>query len=195
MKAFSAETIKAFNFAREAHKAVNQKRKYSGEDYIIHPIRVVDILVKAGENNQELFQAAFLHDVLEDVAPVLPYYSAETIEQEFGSNVVELVKELTDEFTSTSYPTTNRPARKKLEAERLGRISDNAKKIKLADLIDNTSDIMANDKGFAKVYIQEKKKVLDEFAKTVSVSSDPVLRSLFAQAYKQVHAYNSEQHH
>lgn len=176
----------AFEFAKAAHRSINQKRKYSGEDYIIHPIRVVNLLESVGESDQEVLQAAYLHDVLEDVAPVNPVYRAERIKEEFGPRVLELVQELTDEYTSEKYPAINRAARKKQEAVRLSNISVGAMKIKLADLIDNTSDITKNDPGFARVYLEEKRRIIELMGPVVERSTDSVLKSLYKFASIQV---------
>jgi len=56
---------KARYFATAAHAAVGQKRKYSDDDYIVHPIRVAN-LVKQYGGTEEMIAAAYLHDVVED---------------------------------------------------------------------------------------------------------------------------------
>jgi GTP pyrophosphokinase len=76
---------KAFEFADRAH--AGQKR-YSGEDYIIHPVEVAKILLDLHPDMAAL-QAALLHDVTEDT----PVPLAE-IEQNFGSEVAALVQGL-----------------------------------------------------------------------------------------------------
>lgn len=63
---------KVLEFATQAHKG--QKRKYTGADYITHPIAVAEILVKDGRgviifDDYDIEMAksiAYLHDVLED---------------------------------------------------------------------------------------------------------------------------------
>ena len=147
---------KAKLFATVAHAAVGQKRKYSGDDYIVHPIRVAR-LVKEHGGTDEMIAAALLHDVIEDthVSPAL-------IAEEFGWVVFKLVLELTD----TSKPEDgNRAVRKGIDAKRLGMASEQAQIIKLADLIDNSADIVANDPSFAKVFLKEKANLLDIMTK------------------------------
>jgi len=39
---------KARYFATAAHAAVGQKRKYSDDDYIVHPIRVANLVKQYG---------------------------------------------------------------------------------------------------------------------------------------------------
>ncbi len=77
---------KAYYFAEEAHK--NQKRA-SGEDYFTHPFCVAEILIGLSMDANTIM-AAFLHDVLEDT-PV----TAKNIEEEFSSEVLELVEGVT----------------------------------------------------------------------------------------------------
>jgi hypothetical protein len=52
-------------------------------------------------------------------------------------------------------PGLNRAERKRLEAIRLGSISDRAQTIKYADFLNNGEDILVQDPKFAKVYIRE----------------------------------------
>src|SRR5689334_7716319 len=51
------------DFADKAHG--NQTRRYSSDRYIIHPIRVLQI-VQQYTNDQAMLAAALLHDVIED---------------------------------------------------------------------------------------------------------------------------------
>ena len=52
-------------FATAAHAAIGQKRKYSGDDYIVHPARVASIVTRHG-GTDEMIAAAWLHDTVED---------------------------------------------------------------------------------------------------------------------------------
>src|SRR5690606_42105221 len=64
--------------------------------------------------------------------------------------------------------------------ERIGNISNQAKTIKLADLIDNTSSIVQYDKGFAVTYLNEKRymlNVLEGGYKVLLIKAQKVLRS------------------
>ncbi|EOV0648224.1 hypothetical protein L400_04643 [Enterobacter hormaechei] len=53
---------KAHMFAAGAHGGVGQKRKYTGEDYINHPVAVREIVAWHG-GTVEMQIAALLHDV------------------------------------------------------------------------------------------------------------------------------------
>lgn len=179
-------SARAFEYAKAAHGSINQRRKYSGDPYIVHPMAVAKILTDAGVTDQNIICAAFLHDVLEDVWPVNPVYRPDSIDELFGRTVLSYVWELTDSFTKENYPDLNREERKKREAARLAGISESALKVKLADLIDNTSDITRNDPGFAKVYLREKEKILAALHPRMIDCKDPILLELYHRAKTQV---------
>ena len=146
---------KAIVVSREAHESIGQKRKYSGEPYYFHPLAVAELVSQVTED-EEILAAACLHDVLEDVTPLNPRYDAAFIEKEFGSEVLGLVLELTNEYEKIKYPSLNRKERKRLEHERLSKVSDGAKLIKRADLHHNSTE-MPSDDGFTKKWLDEKK--------------------------------------
>jgi len=142
------EILKTIEFATQAHG--DQKRKYTGEPYITHPISVAKRIEGLGIDG-DILHAAILHDVVEDT-PI----SLNEIRMEFGDRIANLVEELTDVYTPVNYPNLNRKERKKLEIERLSKISPEAQTIKLSDIIDNLPSIMEGDPGFGRVYLQEK---------------------------------------
>jgi (p)ppGpp synthase/HD superfamily hydrolase len=140
----------ALDFATAAH--TGQKRKYTGEDYIVHPMEVAEI-VKTVAYTPEMIAAALLHDVVEDTD-----VSLEDISIKFGPNIADLVCDLTD----VSKPEDgNRAARKALDRAHTAQASAAAKTIKLADLISNSRSIVEFDPKFAKVYLKEKALLLD----------------------------------
>ncbi len=141
-------------FATEAHKG--QKRKYTGEDYIVHPISVSKLVKKHG--GSEIQQAgALLHDVVEDTQ-----YTLADINANFGSQVATLVKWLTD----TSRPEDgNRKTRKEIDRNRLGSAPADVQMIKLADMIDNSTTIFTLDKNFAPVFKREMGELVDAMTK------------------------------
>jgi len=141
----------ALAFATEAHASIDQRRKYTGEPYIVHPIAVAE-LVRSVPHTEAMIAAAYLHDVVEDT-PV----SLAEIEAQFGAEVAMLVGWLTD----VSRPGDgNRTVRKALDLAHTARAPAAAKTIKLADLIDNTRTISARDPGFWRVYRREKAAML-----------------------------------
>lgn len=152
----------ALEFATKAHQSIGQKRKYTFEDYINHPIAVSKLIKDFVflDFHEDLICAALLHDVVEDVYPVNSYYSIHTIEKIFGVMVARYVEGLTDVYTKEEFPNIRRKERKLLECYRLSKTSGAVKTIKLADLIDNTSSIVKHDPVFAKLYLEEKEEML-----------------------------------
>ena len=158
---------KAEQFAVQAHGP--QKRKYSGEPYIVHPIEVSQI-VRTVPHTNAMVAAAILHDVIEDTEATY-----DDVVVNFGVIIADLVNELTD----VSKPEDgNRAVRKALDRAHLAKASADAQTIKLADIISNSKDIKENDPSFAKVYIPEMKALLEVLDKGDS--------ELIKQAEKQV---------
>ncbi|MCF0219571.1 MAG: bifunctional (p)ppGpp synthetase/guanosine-3',5'-bis(diphosphate) 3'-pyrophosphohydrolase [Muribaculaceae bacterium] len=79
--------VRAFNFAREAHKGV---RRRSGEPYILHPIAVAKIASQEIGLGSTSICAALLHDVVEDTD-----YTVEDIANLFGEKIANIVAGLT----------------------------------------------------------------------------------------------------
>jgi len=78
---------KAFLFAEEKHKG--QKRR-SGEDYILHPVRVA-IETSKLKLDANAIASALLHDVIEDTNT-----TKEDLLREFNEDVAFLVESLTN---------------------------------------------------------------------------------------------------
>ena len=128
-----AELLRALRFAAQRHSS--QRRK-GGDDipYINHPIDVAAILaVEGGVEQQDVLVAAALHDTVEDTDTTFA-----EIEELFGSTVRGLVEEMTDD---KSLP---KMRRKELQIEHAPDLTDDAKRLKLADKISNVRDLAAN---------------------------------------------------
>jgi (p)ppGpp synthase/HD superfamily hydrolase len=155
------ETLQqVLHFAEEAH--ASQTRKYTPERYMVHPIRVMEIC--SGYNNSlPVLAAALLHDVLEDT-PVtrdeLLQYLYTIMQPADAEQTIELVTDLTDEYTKESYPHWNRRKRKDMERDRMRRISPDAQTIKYADILDNSHEITQQDPQFAPRYLKECRMLL-----------------------------------
>lgn len=159
---------RARSFATEAHGAIDQRRKYTGEPYIVHPVAVAE-LVRTVPHSDEMIAAALLHDVVEDTPVTIAQIRAE-----FGDAVAELVDWLTD----VSRPEDgNRRVRKHLDLLHTAKAPPEAKTIKLADLIDNSRTISAHDPSFWRVYRWEKEALL-----AVLKEGDPKLWAMAAAA-------------
>lgn len=150
---------RALTFATAAHAAVGQTRKYTGEPYVVHPIEVSSIVAEVG-GTDVMLAAALLHDVLEDTN-----VTYELLAEQFGTEVAELVLWLTD----VSKPEDgNRSTRKALDRQHSAAAPAEAQTIKVADLISNTRSIVAHDPNFAKVYLEEKRMLLEVLTKADS---------------------------
>jgi len=161
-------------FATNAHASIDQRRKYTNEPYILHPIAVAK-MVRSIKCTADVIAAAYLHDVVEDTPVTL-----QQIWAEFGPDVASLV----DQVTDVSRPADgNREARKALDRMHLAKASHAGATIKLADLIDNTRSIIQHDRKFAVTYMREKKLILQAMTQ-----GSPLLRSA---ALSIVHAWEA----
>lgn len=138
--------LTAYAYATAAHAAVGQRRKYTDDPYIVHPIRVANIVDKFG-GTDEMIAAAYLHDVVEDTG-----VSIVDIQDMFGTDVALIVDGLTD----VSKPEDgNRAVRKAMDRAHSADATYEAQFVKCADIIDNAHDIGANDPSFNVVYRKE----------------------------------------
>lgn len=140
---------RALSYASKAHEG--QKRKYTFEPYIVHPINVLSILLEHNEDpehglNDEAYAAALLHDTVEDT----PVTEAD-IRENFGDVVGDYVRGM----TKVEDPKNNRATRKAAEAGRLNGESAIVQTIKCADLLANQVSIVEHDHSFAKVFLKE----------------------------------------
>lgn len=164
-----------FAFAMKAHDG--QKRKYTGEDYIVHPMAVSRMVSLYGGSLVQQ-AGALLHDVVEDTQ-----YTLADINANFGHEVATMVKWLTD----TSRPEDgNRAIRKEIDRKRLAEAPAEAQFVKLADLIDNSKTIFVFDKGFAPLFKKEMGLLVDSMTK---VEGTPI----WAEAQKVLSMANLDQ--
>lgn len=122
--------LHALHFAADRHR--DQRRK--GEDaspYINHPIVVAETLARFGVTDPVTLQAAVLHDTLEDTET-----TAEELEAVFGSEVRDVVLEVTDD---KSLP---KRERKELQVRRAAGLTRRAKLVRIADKISNVHDVL-----------------------------------------------------
>ncbi|GAO97661.1 guanosine-3',5'-bis(diphosphate) 3'-pyrophosphohydrolase [Caedimonas varicaedens] len=149
----------AMIFALQAHEG--QKRRYNGEPYWLHLAEVAG-MVSTLHHDPEVMAVAWLHDCLEDCPVTFEY-----ICQRFGRLVAEGVLALSD------LEQGNRKERKRQSRERLSRQSAWIQDIKVCDVMSNTASIVQCDPAFAKVYLREKRRLLDVLTK-----ADVSLRTL-----------------
>lgn len=155
----------AREFATWAHGSIDQRRKYTGEPYIVHPTEVAQ-LVSQVPHTPEMLAACYLHDTVEDVLAV----THAVIRERFGPVVGDLVYELTDRSTKAD---GTREQRKAVDRRNLWGASAAAQTIKLADLISNTKSIVKHDPSFGRIYVKEKALML-----CVLTKGDPALLGL-----------------
>jgi len=158
-----------------AQKHANQKRKgAAAEPYINHLIEVAQLVSTAvSEPDTNLVIAALLHDTIEDTGTT----RAELI-QRFGSDVADLVAELTDD---KSLPQAER---KRLQIEHAPKLSIRAQIIKLADKISNLRGILSSppadwDHERKRQYFEWGKQVVDAMS-----APNPILKAEFERTYQ-----------
>jgi (p)ppGpp synthase/HD superfamily hydrolase len=143
---------KAQVFAIAAHSAVQQKRKYTGEPYFVHPAEVARIVAGVPGSTPDMVAAAWLHDVVEDTDCTFT-----DIHMAFGIDIATLVQWLTD----VSKPEDgNRAVRKAIDRAHTAEAPAEAQTVKVCDLLSNTKSIVAHDPEFARVYLAEKRELL-----------------------------------
>jgi GTP pyrophosphokinase len=122
---------RAVAVARRAHEGQSRD---DGAPYLVHPLRTALILVEElGVAEPDALCAAILHDVLEDDKAL----TADTLRDEFGPRVAEMVTTLTK-------PTKAEGSREAVNREyfpRVARAGLATRLVKLADRLDNTRDL------------------------------------------------------
>lgn len=153
--------LRAKYFAHGAHGAIDHRRKYTNEPYIVHPAAVVALL-RTVPHTPLMLIAGWLHDVVEDTGCTLAMLA--TL---FGEDVASKVEMLTD----VSKPEDGlRAARKQIDREHTAKADPDMKSVKLADLIHNAESILQHDLNFARVFFPEMNLLLG-----VLTDGDPTL--------------------
>jgi GTP diphosphokinase / guanosine-3',5'-bis(diphosphate) 3'-diphosphatase len=126
-----AALLSAISFAADKHR--NQRRKdHEASPYINHTIAVATLLATEGNVDDEtVLIAAVLHDTVEDTNTTF-----EELEKEFGPEVADIVREVTDDKTLA------KEVRKLLQIENARKASPRAKQLKIADKICNIKDVL-----------------------------------------------------
>jgi len=107
---------KALKLATKAHKG---QKRWNGDDYITHPIRIADCFI-----DYKLKIIAILHDVIEDTD-----VTARDLIKYFSKEIVNAVIVLTQREPYANY------------IYNVKRLSSDACKVKIQDLIDNLEDL------------------------------------------------------
>lgn len=151
-----------FDFVKLKHG--NQKRKYTDLPYHTHLLAVATLFSQYDFMFGGI-EIALCHDILEDTDCYIDELEVFMLSAGYTKAEIEFISggiiDLTNVYTSESYPTFNREKRKELEAERLSKIHFLSQSVKYCDLIDNTGSIVKYDPGFARKYLIEKERILD----------------------------------
>lgn len=143
---------KALQYATDAHGEIGQKRKYTGEDYIVHPIAVAKIVLRYVDDENAV-AAALLHDVVEDTNR-----TQDDITRDFGETISSYVEMLTD----ISKPSDgNRKTRKAIDCAHTAKAIPVIKTVKLADVLHNAPSIIQHNRGFAYKWMGEKVDLIE----------------------------------
>lgn len=130
-------TDAALDFAHRAHLSQTREGK-APLPYLHHPLEVAWLLAHlGGVSDCEEIASALLHDTVEEAN-----VSLEKIEEEFGSRICSLVRELTRneplaEVTSAMSKKDLYDLRTKLLLQGINEMSPTAQRIKLADRLSN----------------------------------------------------------
>lgn len=166
---------RATKLATLAHRG--QKRKHSGDPYIVHPLRVAALARDLGFH--EDFQAvAVLHDVIEDTDESLNAIAK--LDDAAGAKIAMLVMWLTNPKDDLK-DRANRRLRVGWMCERVARGPEEARLIKLLDRYDNMRDLPAEDDFFS-VYCRESTDLVAKVAGPII--GDCIISPLFSNTRK-----------
>jgi (p)ppGpp synthase/HD superfamily hydrolase len=156
----------AQDFATTKHGTQTRR---DGSPYITHPARVAQHVQRVkghSKNYSDIEAAAWLHDTVEDTDTTF-----DEIERHYGSSVATMVKELTSDKAEIAKVGKTAYLQQKLKG-----MSNYALIIKLADRLDNVSDLMtANNPEWAIKYAIQTQDILEYLIKNRDLTT-PQLR-------------------
>jgi len=136
------------SFAKKKHEG--QIRKITKVSYINHPMNVAKILINLKEND-DLIKAAYLHDTIEDTDTTF-----EELKIDFGKVVAKLVRELTSDDLKIK-----KLGKVTYLANKMNHMSSDAFTVKLADRLDNVTDLSTDSLSFSNHYAKQTQKILN----------------------------------
>ena len=141
-----------------------QLRKHTSEPYHRHLLRVANRAEAALHPDRLIWEVAYCHDLIEDTwctyNLLVETLRALGYSDEEVAYIYKGVYALTDQYTSESYPNSNRKARKDMEVVRLEKILPSFQTIKYADILDNIKNLKLENPKFADVYFEEKSQIM-----------------------------------
>jgi (p)ppGpp synthase/HD superfamily hydrolase len=166
------QILAAARFAAEKH--ASQRRKgLAGEPYVNHVIEVAELIASSSDVlDANLIMAGLLHDTIEDCG-----VTYRELEQQFGTDVADLVAEVTDDKTLP------KARRKALQIENAPKKSVRAQVIKLADKISNLRSIL--DSPPADWDLERRRQYIEWAHQVVSGlrQPNPLLKAQFDEIY------------
>jgi hypothetical protein len=163
MVQLSERFLKALKLASVKHK--KQRRKGDSSPYVNHLLEVVNLLVDAGYDDENLLISALLHDSIEDTNITI-----KLLKDEFGKEVASTVMQLTDDKSLSLTQRRETQLKKALFA------SKNVRLIKLVDAISNAS-LLPPDWSLERA--QSSLNHLKDLTEICSVESENLAKSLF----------------
>lgn len=135
---------KALDFAKLAH---NGQKRDEGTPYIMHPLRVANILMdEVAAMKADLICTALLHDVIEDCGITM-----KELKNNFNEAIAQMVKLLTKDPSVENH--------KRVYIETIMNSGDSVKLVKVCDRLDNLRSLrFSANKGKMRRYISETEK-------------------------------------
>jgi (p)ppGpp synthase/HD superfamily hydrolase len=153
----------------------NQTRR-DGSPYIAHPLRVAESLRSIGGiQDMNVILAGLMHDLIEDTD-----CEWATIARRFGEPVAKLVAVLSGDMRLPKVE------RRQEVVDRIRNASDDAKAVRLADRLDNLSDMQGFSESRRKEYIRDSWKTLEACA-----GANPPLEKALKDTIRRLEAENS----
>ncbi len=125
----------AIRIAAWAHEQQKQHRKGGDIPFIIHPFSVM-LIASSVTNDEDVLIACLFHDILEDVDSKI--YNEQKMQNEFGSRVVAIVKDVTNDLELKDWYERNRAYLFHLEHQ----ASDESVIVSASDKIQNLLSVL-----------------------------------------------------
>lgn len=167
-------------------KHAGQVRKFSGEPYVNHPVRVAKTL-SAYTTDYSILAAAVLHDTLEDTDTTI-----EDLVRLFGDRVANLVKALTNDPEEIK-----RVGKTQHLLEKMAKMDDETLLIKLADRLDNVQDVTFDPTSeryeWSQKYADQTQTLLESLetreSPEVSIGCKDLMKKIGEKIYYRSHGY------
>lgn len=168
---------KAKEFAKKQHG--EDKRKYGEKKpYCTHPYAVAERLqqIKTYKNNEIVIAAAYLHDIVEETNA-----EYEELKSLFNERIANLVNELTSDPLkySDDEKQSKYLAKAKYLTNKINKMSEDARVIKLADREHNVSTLAVCPQSFAQRYAKETQYILNHLKFNPNEAEKQLIESIW----------------